>query len=242
MLRDPRSDALATQFRRAVAVPSRHQCQVTQSAPVPRLRLESAARRSSAKRRYFWKCVSRRPQRGRPASRKLHVHERAARKALRHAKRVGQRFPARDASGGQPATRTWPARPLSILTITSYANRTSPVLRGKYVLGESSGRAAAAAAAQHPGAGDRKQGFRQDSSDEGGDGCSIARTPRARAVMPPWTRSALRSIISMRWDDGARSMPPVTKIDPSGVLPDGTRFEGVAGLQRVLAEPAGAAS
>ena len=40
----------------------------------------------------------------------------------------------------------------SILTVTSYATRTSPVIRGKWILDNILGRAAAAAAAQRAGA------------------------------------------------------------------------------------------
>ena len=40
----------------------------------------------------------------------------------------------------------------SILTVTSYANRTSPVIRGKWILGNHSGRGASTAAGQDSGA------------------------------------------------------------------------------------------
>ena len=44
----------------------------------------------------------------------------------------------------------------SILTVTSYAHRTSPVLRGKWMHGERAGDAAAAAAARRPDAASKR--------------------------------------------------------------------------------------
>ena len=122
----------------------------------------------------------------------------------------------------------------SILTLTSYANRTSPVLRGKYVLGESARRAAAAATAEHSRAGHRKQGLRQGPPDAGGDGPApresrMRELPRADG--PDWLCAWIISTRSDRWRTVDASG---ATIDPSGVLPDGTRFEGMAGLRQVL--------
>ena len=52
--------------------------------------------------------------------------------------------------------------------------------------------------------------------------------------MPRWTRSALPWIISTRSADGGPSTRPAPQSIPQACCPDGTRFEGVAGLRQVL--------
>ena len=68
----------------------------------------------------------------RPAERRLHVRQRAAGPALRHPEHLRQPVPARRR---RPTTR---ARDCSgkgsILLVTSHAGRTSPVVRGKWIL------------------------------------------------------------------------------------------------------------
>ena len=62
----------------------------------------------------------------------------------------GSRF--RRVTFGDDSERGGLLRQGSILTVTSYATRTSPVIRGKWILSEYSGRAAAAAARRCAGA------------------------------------------------------------------------------------------
>ena len=63
---------------------------------------------------------------------RLHVRERAAREALRHSGRLRQQVPPGEAHRPEPPR---PARPGEHAdTVTSNPNRTSPVLRGKWVL------------------------------------------------------------------------------------------------------------
>ena len=62
---------------------------------------------------------------------RLHVRQRAARAALRHPERHRQRVPARARC---PTNRRGLLGQGSILTLTSVADRTSPVLRGKWVM------------------------------------------------------------------------------------------------------------
>ena len=64
-------------------------------------------------------------------TRRLHVRQRAAGAALRHPERLRQPLPPRDAAGTE---RRGLLGQGSILTVTSYPNRTSPVLRGKWIL------------------------------------------------------------------------------------------------------------
>jgi mono/diheme cytochrome c family protein len=121
----------------------------------------------------------------------------------------------------------------SILTITSYANRTSPVLRGKYVLGNLLGAPPAppppnipALATESKDSGKvlpMKEAMAQHRANPSCASCHAAMDPIGFALD---NFDALG-----RWRIADASG---TKIDPSGVLPDGTRFEGAAGLRQVL--------
>jgi hypothetical protein len=121
----------------------------------------------------------------------------------------------------------------SILTITSYANRTSPVLRGKYVLGNLLGAPPAppppnipALATESRDSGKilpMREALAQHRANPACAGCHAAMDPIGFAMD---NFDALG-----RWRTVDASGAP---IDPSGVLPDGTRFEGVAGLRQVL--------
>ena len=65
--------------------------------------------------------------------RQLHLPQRAAGEALRHPERLRQPLPPRRRSIAD-SRRGGLLRQGSILTVTSYATRTSPVLRGKWIL------------------------------------------------------------------------------------------------------------
>ena len=93
----------------------------------------------------------------RPADRRLHVRERAARPALRHQGRRWSRF--RRVPRDDEARKGLLGHG-SILTVTSYPNRTSPVLRGKWILEQPARDAAPAAAAERAGAGRRSANSR----------------------------------------------------------------------------------
>ena len=132
MLADPRAEALVTNF----AGQWLYLRNLAAASPDARLfpdfddNLRQAFRRETEL--FFESIVRGRPQRARPAARELHVRQRAAGQALRHSERVRQPLPARHARRGQRARRLLGHG--SILTVTSYANRTSPVLRGKWIL------------------------------------------------------------------------------------------------------------
>jgi hypothetical protein len=121
----------------------------------------------------------------------------------------------------------------SILTITSYANRTSPVLRGKYVLGNLLGAAPPppppnipALATESRDSGKilpMKQAMAQHRANPACASCHAAMDPIGFAL------DNFDALGRWRTVDASGE-----KIDPSGVLPDGTKFEGAAGLQRVL--------
>ncbi|HUP39526.1 MAG TPA: DUF1588 domain-containing protein, partial [Vicinamibacterales bacterium] len=121
----------------------------------------------------------------------------------------------------------------SILTITSYANRTSPVLRGKYVLGNLLGAPPAppppdipALATENKVSGKvlpMREAMAQHRANPACASCHAAMDPIGFALDNFDALGRWRTI-------DASGVP----IDPSGVLPDGTRFEGVAGLRKVL--------
>ena len=121
----------------------------------------------------------------------------------------------------------------SILTITSYANRTSPVLRGKYVLGNLLGAPPAppppdipALATESKDSGrilPMREALAQHRANPACASCHAAMDPIGFAM------DNFDALGRWRLVDASG-----VTIDPSGVLPDGTRFEGVAGLRQVL--------
>ena len=119
----------------------------------------------------------------------------------------------------------------SILTVTSYANRTSPVLRGKWVLENILGTPPPPPPPNVPSLPDR-----------GKDGKNLTvrqRMEQHRAnpvcaschkLMDP-LGFALENFDGIgRWRTTDANIP----IDPSGVLPNGAKFQGLAGLREVL--------
>jgi hypothetical protein len=120
----------------------------------------------------------------------------------------------------------------SILTITSYANRTSPVLRGKWVLDTLLAMAPPPPPPDIPvlpetGANGRPVSVRQRMEEHRKNpacaGCHVRMDPIGFSLenfdaIGQWRTAG---------PDGAR-------IDVSGVFPDGTKFQGVAGLRSLL--------
>jgi hypothetical protein len=119
----------------------------------------------------------------------------------------------------------------SLLTVTSYANRTSPVLRGKWVLDNILGTPPAPPPANIPELQDR---------DEDGKMLTMRQQMEQHRANPVCAtcHSQMDPLgFSLENFDGTgswRSMDAGTPIDPSGVLPDGTPFAGPVGLQEVL--------
>jgi mono/diheme cytochrome c family protein len=119
----------------------------------------------------------------------------------------------------------------SILTITSYGNRTSPVLRGKWVLENILGAAPPPPPANVPplketGEGEKAASMRermaQHRANPACSGC--------HQLMDPIGFSTENFDAIGRW----RTVEAGTPIDAAGSLPDGTKFEGMAGLRRAL--------
>jgi len=119
----------------------------------------------------------------------------------------------------------------SILTVTSHANRTSPVVRGKWVLDNLLGAPPPAPPADVPALKER--------ADDGKALTMRQRMQEHRAnpvcaschkLMDP-LGFALENFDAIgRW----RATDANTPIDPSGELPDGVQFQGPGGLREVL--------
>jgi mono/diheme cytochrome c family protein len=119
----------------------------------------------------------------------------------------------------------------SILTVTSYANRTSPVIRGKWILSNILGVAPPPPPGKVPAlketAGVEKvvsmrERMAQHRADPACAGC--------HALMDPIGFSLENYDAIGRWRTHETGVP----IDAVGGLPDGSKFEGVAGLQKAL--------
>ena len=118
-----------------------------------------------------------------------------------------------------------------ILTVTSYANRTSPVVRGKWLLENILGAPPPPPPPDVPPL---------EAADVGGARSMRERLERHRASpacaschaqMDP-LGFALENFDAVgRWRDAAEDGGPV---DAAGALPDGSRFAGPAGLRRML--------
>ena len=152
---------------------------------------------------------------------RLHVRQRAAGAALRHPERLRQPLPPRDAHRRR-AARACSGKG-AILMVTSHAHRTSPVLRGKWVLEnllgtppppppdvvppfeEETERGQAAIGARADGGAPAQPGVRQLPPDDGPAGLALENFDAVGA----WRTR----------DGGTRGTP----IDASGQLVDGTR-------------------
>jgi hypothetical protein len=120
----------------------------------------------------------------------------------------------------------------SILTVTSYPDRTSPVVRGKWILENLLG---TPPPPPIPNVGDLKP--------TSGDGTVLSMRQRmeqhrtnpvcasCHSMMDPLGLSLENFDAVGRWRSLGES---AARIDASGVLPDGTRFEGPAGLRNAL--------
>jgi uncharacterized protein DUF1592/uncharacterized protein DUF1588/uncharacterized protein DUF1587/uncharacterized protein DUF1595/uncharacterized protein DUF1585 len=121
----------------------------------------------------------------------------------------------------------------SILTVTSYANRTSPTLRGKWLLENILGSPPPPPPNNVPSLKDRgddgkilsvRQQMEQHRKDPACAGCHTRMDPLGFAL------ENFDAIGRWRTTSGADRTP----IDSSGILPDGTHFNGPADLRKVL--------
>ena len=174
------------------------------------------------------------PQRPRPADRRLHVRERAARAALRHPERLRQPVPARARSTDE--ARKGLLGQGSILTVTSHADRTSPVVRGKWILDNLLGTPPPPPPPDVPALKENKRrrasrvGARADGGAPGESG--VRELPQ---LMDP-LGFALENFDAVgAWRTRGRRARP---IDASGQLADGTAFDGVGRAAAGAAEAA----
>ena len=122
----------------------------------------------------------------------------------------------------------------SLLTVTSYPNRTSPVLRGKWVLANILGTPPPAPPADVPDLPDRGEDGRAATVRDRlqrhreSPACSVCHAP-----MDPLGLALENYDAVGKWrETGEANLP----IDASGNLPDGTAFEGPTGLRSLLLE------
>jgi hypothetical protein len=119
----------------------------------------------------------------------------------------------------------------SILTVTSYPNRTSPVLRGRWLLENILGAPPPAPppdvpSLQDDGAGRPRSIREQMEAHRKNPACAVC-----HVRMDPLGFSLENFDALGKWRTTVEDVP----IDASASLPDGTRFEGIAGLRRLMA-------
>ena len=120
----------------------------------------------------------------------------------------------------------------SILTVTSYANRTSPVLRGKWVLDNLLGMPPPPPPPSVPDLPDRTTGKSLSMRERMAEHRSNPTCATCHQAMDPAGLSMENFDAIGRWRARGEGGTP---LDVSGNLPGGTPFEGVAGLRRALA-------
>ena len=138
-----------------------------------------------------------------------------------HFRRVQLKDPARRGLLGQG----------SILTVTSYPNRTSPVLRGKWILENIMGTPPPAPPANVPPFPENEEGAKQRPIREILE--EHRRNPACatcHAVMDPLGFSLENFDATGEWRTKDKGGP----IDPSGVLADGTKVDGPLALRQAL--------
>jgi len=119
----------------------------------------------------------------------------------------------------------------SILTVTSYGNRTSPVLRGKWIMENILGAAPPPPPANVPplkenAEGDKVQAMRERMAQHRANPACAG----CHQLMDPIGFSTENFDAIGRW----RRADGGTPIDASGNLPDGIAFQGVSGLRAAL--------
>ena len=120
----------------------------------------------------------------------------------------------------------------SILTVTSYPNRTSPVLRGRWLLDNVLGAPPPPPPPDIPllnegGTDTKTMSIRQQmEAHRKNPSCAVC-----HVRMDPLGFSLENFDALGKWRTTSEGIP----VDASGALPDGTKFEGVAGLRQLIA-------
>jgi mono/diheme cytochrome c family protein len=143
----------------------------------------------------------------------------------------GSHFRRVSLDGEQASTRGGILGHGSLLTVTSYPNRTSPVLRGKWVLANVLGTPPPPPPPDVPDLPERGEGGRSATIRERlaqhrkNPTCSVCHAPMDPLGLALENYDAIGA-----WRLSEAALP----IDASGALPDGTRFEGPSGLRGLL--------
>jgi mono/diheme cytochrome c family protein len=121
----------------------------------------------------------------------------------------------------------------SVLAVTSFPHRTSPVVRGKWILENLLGTPLpppppdVPALEEKPNPGDEEKSMRLRIAQHRAN----PRCASCHATMDPLGLSLENFDMVGRWREVDEALVP---IDASGTLPDGTKFDGPAGLRAVL--------
>jgi hypothetical protein len=118
----------------------------------------------------------------------------------------------------------------SILTVTSYATRTSPVIRGKWVLENILGTPPPPPPANVPALKDNTVSSSLSVRERLAEHRANVACAACHKLMDPVGFSLENYDAVGRW----RAFEEGRPVDSAGGLPDGSRFEGVAGLERAL--------
>jgi hypothetical protein len=118
----------------------------------------------------------------------------------------------------------------SILTVTSYATRTSPVIRGKWILENFLGTPPPPPPANVPALRENTVGANLPIRERLAEHRANAACARCHRLIDPVGFSLEQFDVVGRWRDSDEGTP----IDAAGGLPDGNEFTGVSGLEQAL--------
>ncbi len=141
---------------------------------------------------------------------------------------LGSRF--RRVPVGDDGIRGGLLRQGSILTVTSYATRTSPVIRGKWVLDNILGTPPPPPPSDVPALKDNTVSSTLSVRDRLAEHRRDVACAGCHKLMDPVGFSLENFDAVGRWRDSEEGRPT----DAAGGLPDGSKFEGVAGLEEAL--------
>jgi len=119
----------------------------------------------------------------------------------------------------------------SILTVTSYANRTSPVVRGKWILENILGNPPPPPPPDVPALEDTTTGQRLTMREAMEQHRANPVCASCHQIMDPLGLALEPFDAIGRWRTASQTKAPMNL---SGILPDGTSFEGPAGLKKAL--------
>ena len=172
--------------------------------------------------------IARGPQRPRPDDRRPHLRERAAGASLRHPQRLRAAVPPRDAVTDD--ARKGLLGKGAVLLVTSHADRTSPVVRGKWILDNLLGSPPPPPPADVPPLDDAPAAATLTMRQRMEKHRASPACASCHKVMDP-IGLALENFDAIgRWRDLDGESP----IDASGELTDGTKVNGAVDLRQAL--------